>query len=57
LNGYRLSGADMSNWAGQRVQVTGTMTPAAGIRSGTTPAMPEFRVQSVQPMPGTCPPQ
>jgi hypothetical protein len=64
LGGYRLSGVDMTSWAGQRVQVMGTFSPSAATAAGTTatgasgaPAAPplEFRVQSVQPMSGPCP--
>jgi hypothetical protein len=59
MNGYRLSGTDMSSWSGQRVQVVGTVAPSTTAGSGTpgvTP-MPEFRVQSVQPIAGPCPQQ
>jgi hypothetical protein len=59
LNGYRLSGTDMSAWAGQRVQIVGTVIPMANSASptpGTVP-MPELRVQSVQPVTGPCPQQ
>jgi hypothetical protein len=64
VGGYRLSGTDMTQWAGQRVQVVGTFSPAAATAAGTTPtggsgapAAPplEFRVQSVQPTSGPCP--
>jgi hypothetical protein len=57
MSGYRLSGTDMSGWTGQRVQIVGTVVPAADAGSptpGTVP-IPEFRVQSVQPLPGACP--
>ena len=62
--GYRLSGADMTSWTGQRVQVVGTFSPSAAMPAGSTavgqsgaPSAPplEFRVQSVQPIPGSCP--
>jgi len=64
MNGYRLSGADMSSWSGQRVQIVGTVVPgqasAAAAPTNATNAgaavpMPEFRVQSVQPVDGPCP--
>jgi pilus assembly protein FimV len=59
LNGYRLSGTDMSSWAGQRVQIAGTVIPPTGAATATPGAtpMPEFRVQSVQPVAGPCPQQ
>jgi hypothetical protein len=62
--GYRLSGTDMTSWAGQRVQVVGTFSPSAAMPAGSTavgqsgaPSAPplEFRVQSVQPILGSCP--
>jgi hypothetical protein len=58
MNGYRLSGTDMSAWSGQRVQIVGVVVPAApnAGAAGAT-AMPEFRVQSVQPTSGPCPRQ
>ncbi len=61
--GYRLSGADMSPFAGQRVQIVGTFAPAAtgsstvgaaGAAGSTTSSVPEFRIISVQPMTGNC---
>jgi hypothetical protein len=61
--GYRLSGTDMTSWAGQRVQVVGTFSPSAAMPAGSTavgqpgaPAAPplELRVQSVQPILGPC---
>jgi hypothetical protein len=64
VGGYRLSGTDMTPWAGQRVQVVGTFSPATATAAGTTPtggsgapAAPplQFRVQSVQPTSGPCP--
>jgi hypothetical protein len=62
---YRLSGLDMAAWSGQRVQVLGVVVPAAGSSAnrpvGTSGTMgttlPEFRVQSVTPAAGDCPPQ
>jgi hypothetical protein len=63
-SGYRLSGTDMTSWAGQRVQVVGTFSPSAAMPAGSTavgqsgaPSAPplEFRVQSVQPVLGPCP--
>jgi len=64
VGGYRLSGTDMTPWSGQRVRVVGTFSPSTATAAGTTPtggsgapAVPplEFRVQSVQPVSGTCP--
>jgi hypothetical protein len=65
MNGYRLSGTDMSSWSGQRVQIVGVVVPGAtpsatasatpsatGSATGTT--LPEFRVQSVTPITGSC---
>jgi len=63
-SGYRLSGTDMTSWAGQRVQVVGTFSPSAAMPAGSTavgqsgaPSAPplEFRVQSVQSVLGPCP--
>ena len=60
MSGYRLSGTDMGSWAGQRVQIVGTVIPAgpgaASATPGTVPA-PELRVQSVQSIAGPCPQQ
>jgi len=62
-SGYRLSGADMTGFVGQRVQLVGSLVPAATGASSSTPGMPattplpEFRVVSVQPISGNCPPQ
>jgi hypothetical protein len=57
----------MNSWAGQRVQVVGVVVPATpSAPSATAPVgtsgalgkpMPEFRVQSVQPATGDCPPK
>src|SRR5947209_13726181 len=64
MNGYRLSGADMSSWSGQRVQIVGTVVPGQASAAaaptnatnvGAAAPMPEFRVQSVQPVDGPCP--
>jgi len=63
-----LTGTDMSQWAGKRVQIVGSVAPAA---AGTSPsptgaatsatadaAAPlEFKVQSVQAASGSCPQQ
>jgi hypothetical protein len=65
ITGYRLSGADMQPWIGKRVQLVGTFVPAAASTAGTTtpgtvtsgtsaPPVLEFRVQSVQPVTGSC---
>ncbi len=54
----------MSSWSGQRVQIVGVVVPAttgstanAGATgTGATGAtLPEFRVQSVTPVTGSCP--
>ena len=65
MNGYRLSGADMSSWSGQRVQIVGTVVPGRTTAAAAAPTnatnagvaapMSEFRVQSVQPVDGPCP--
>jgi hypothetical protein len=59
----------MSGFRGQRVQMVGTMvqptvppgstaTPGAtATGSPTTAALPQFRVQSVVPISGNCPPR
>ncbi|HZR22807.1 MAG TPA: hypothetical protein VFA59_04410 [Vicinamibacterales bacterium] len=66
MNGYRLSGNDMTSWSGQRVQIVGVVVPAAtgtnasataGSAGATGQTLPEFRVQSVQPVTGSCPPK
>jgi hypothetical protein len=63
--GYRLAGTDMQPFVGQRVQLTGTLTPtqpstASATGSGTSATgaatTPEFRVVSVRPL-GSCPQQ
>ena len=55
-NGYRLSGSDLSQWSGKRVEIVGTMVPAASAsRTTSGPSnLPEFRVQSVRPTGGSC---
>ena len=62
LSGYRLSGTDMTSWIGRRVQIVGSVVPAAPGASPTAAAgatsasaFPEFRVISVQPTTGDCP--
>ena len=63
--GFLLSGVSMSPFSGQRVQVVGVMVPqtspgaatAVGTTGTTGAPMQEFRVQSVQPISGNCPPQ
>jgi hypothetical protein len=65
MHGYRLSGTDMTSWSGQRVQIVGSVIPAAtesaagsASASGTTGStLPEFRVTSVTPVTGGCPQQ
>jgi len=64
IDGYHLSGVNMNAWSGRRVQVVGVVvplptpgSPASGavVTSGTTgQVLPEFRVQSVQPIIGDC---
>jgi hypothetical protein len=64
-SGYRLSGADVTGFRGRRVQIVGTLvepgaagtaaTGAAGTATNT--GSREFRVQSVQPISGSCPQQ
>jgi hypothetical protein len=67
--GYHLSGMDVSGFRGQRVQMVGTLVQptspasATGTASSSTPGaptvptLPEFRVQSVAPTSGNCPPR
>jgi len=63
VSGYRLTGADMTGWIGRRVQIVGQQVPTTAGASATNPAvtasstLPEFRVVSVQPISGDCPPQ
>ena len=68
-SGYRLSGTDMSVWMGRRVQIVGSLVPAAPGGAPTSaaaigatrigldgaPILPEFRVLSVSPVTGDCP--
>jgi hypothetical protein len=63
VSGYQLSGTDMTSWLGRRVQIVGTVVPAAsgtpavaasGSTAPGTVAMPQFRVVSVQPITGEC---
>ncbi len=59
LNGYRLTGTDMVQWSGRRVEITGTFVPASSQTAitGAAPStmMQEFRVVSVKPTTGSCP--
>jgi len=62
ISGYRLTGADMSSWIGKRVQIVGSVVPAApgapatgAATSDPIASVREFRVVSVQPMTGECP--
>lgn len=61
FNGYRLSGSDLSQWAGKRVEVTGTFAPSssanttASATGAQATTMQEFRVVSVKPVGGSCP--
>jgi hypothetical protein len=61
---YSLTGTDMTPWAGKRVQIVGTFTSAKTASAGASPATAgsadasaplEFKVQSVQGVPGPCP--
>ena len=60
---YSLTGTDMTPWAGKRVQIVGTVTSAktaasaspATVGSPDAAAPLEFKVQSVQGVPGPCP--
>ena len=60
FNGYRLSGADLTPYAGKRVEVTGTFAPSSSANSATSASgtsattMREFRVTSVKPIGGPC---
>ena len=57
ISGYRLSGSDMQPWTGQRVEIVGSVvTKNSGVAgAGVSPAMPEYRVQSIRPVGGPCP--
>lgn len=57
MNGYALSGIDMSGWTGRRVQIVGRVVPpGSGAAAGSaTPGLTGFRVQSVIPTDGNCP--
>jgi hypothetical protein len=62
---YRLTGTDMTPWAGKRVQIAGAVVPdasplaasasAAASGSATAAAPSEFKVESVQGIAGPCP--
>jgi len=63
-HGYRLTGSGLDTWSGRRVQIIGSIVPPppdieaspSGTAGAPRPmAMPEFRVQSVQPIAGNCP--
>jgi hypothetical protein len=47
---YRLSGSDVSKFAGKRVQIMGSVVPGNGSSTPGTPS--EFKVESVQPATG-----
>ena len=61
FNGYRLSGADLAQYAGKRVEVTGTFAPSSSSNSTASASgtgatnLQEFRVVSVKPIGGSCP--
>jgi len=57
MNGYTLTGADMTAWNGQRVQIVGSVVPPNTSAGANASAMPVFRVQTVQPITGPCPQQ
>jgi hypothetical protein len=59
LDGYHLSGVDMTTWIGRRVQIVGTVEPAKeavalDAAKPAVPPMPTLRVMSVQPVTGPC---
>lgn len=57
VDGYRLSGVDMTAWIGRRVQVVGTVEPpkqAVPLDTGTPRTAPTLHVMSVQPVTGPC---
>ena len=58
VTGYRLSGSDLTPWAGRRVEIVGMIvktSPSVSTGAGPSTTAPEFRVQSVRPIEGTCP--
>ena len=66
VDGYRLSGLNVTPWIGRRVQITGVFVPSTAAEQPVAedatvagaeppPPMPEFRVVSVQPVTGPCP--
>jgi hypothetical protein len=57
IDGYHLSGMDMTAWIGGRVQVVGTLEPpkeAVALETGKPRPTPTLRVMSVQPVTGSC---
>ena len=52
-SGYRLSGADVAGFRGQRVQIVGSLSQPGAANTGVR----EFKVQSVQAISGSCPQQ
>jgi hypothetical protein len=57
VDGYRLSGVDMTVWIGRRVQVVGTVEPprqAVVLDIGKPSSAPTLLVMSVQPVTGPC---
>src|SRR5262245_9598583 len=68
-SGYTLSGIDLSAWMGRRVQIVGSLVPAAASAAAPSPTsigaarigpdgsplLPELRVVSVSPVTGDCP--
>ena len=64
VDGYRLSGVDMTSWIGRRVQIMGTLAPTTATQQpvavftsdqAAAAPMREIRVLSVQPVTGSCP--
>jgi hypothetical protein len=59
MDGYHLSGVDMTTWIGRRVQIVGTVEPAKEAVAldadrPARPPTPTLRVMSVQPVTGRC---
>jgi hypothetical protein len=56
-----LTGADLAQWAGKRVEVTGSFAPSssanttASASGNSSTTLQEFRVVSVKAIGGSCP--